>query len=284
MSILHAIILGAVQGLTEFFPISSSGHLFLFPWILGWEDQGLVFDTILHAGTFCAVAWYFRRDLFALFYAVFNKQDALKAVQFERASQEPVYTRQEVLRLWGLVALATVPALMIALVVGDVLEQYARHVPFVAFNLIIWGIVLFVADRYGSQQKPHGLLTWKEALLVGCLQSFALLPGSSRSGITIAALLLLGYSRGMSARFSFLLSLPITAAAGAYGFLHVVQDGSLATLAQPWIWAGFLSAVVFGAFAIRTLIAYVSRQTYTVFVLYRIFLAVGLLALWLGRL
>lgn len=258
--VLRAFVLGAIQGLTEFFPVSSSGHLILVPVLFGWPDQGLGFDTFVHLGTLCALLWYFRVELWNLFTRVW-KRDADGAA-----------ARMFVAKL----ACATVPAVIVALVLGDLIETALRSGKIVAFNLALWGIILFWADRSSSKKnvadEPVEKITWKQALLVGCAQPLALIPGTSRSGVTISAGLFAGLSRQAAARFSFFLSIPITAAAGLSGLLDVMKHGSGSDGMLSLV-AGFLAALGFGLFAIRFLLSYVAKRRYDGFVAYRLALA-----------
>ncbi len=266
MQLLQALVLGLEQGLSEFLPISSSGHLILTPVLFGWSDQGLAFDTVLHIGTLCAVVWFFRHDLLRLFSSArLDTADGKKARAF-------------LLKL----AVATVPGLAVGLAFQSLVEHYARNANLVAFNLAFWGLVLLAADRWSSKQDKHVVapedVSWKAALLVGCAQALALVPGTSRSGITITAGLFLGLHRTAAARFSFLLSIPITAAAGGYGLLKTLSAAPAAADALPLV-LGFAAALLAGLFAIRFLLAFVARYRYDVFVIYRLALAFGVLVL-----
>lgn len=244
--ILRGIVLGAVQGLAEFFPVSSSGHLILVPVLFGWPDHGLAFDTVLHLGTLGALLWFFRKDL-----ASMTLDLALKGIA------------------------ATVPAALIALLANDWIEANLRSSLVVAFNLVVWGIVLFAADRSsdkGERLENLSHISWKQALIIGCAQPIALFPGTSRSGITISAGLFSGLSRTAAARFSFLISIPITALAGLHGVYEMTKIG-LPSGGFLLLGAGFLSALLFGSFAIRFLLSFVAKRRYDGFVLYRFILA-----------
>ncbi|MCC7522194.1 undecaprenyl-diphosphatase UppP [Candidatus Uhrbacteria bacterium] len=257
--LLRGIVLGAVQGLAEFFPVSSSGHLILVPILFGWPDQGLAFDTVLHLGTLGALLWFFREDLIVLFRA---------AVGTGKEADEA--------RGFGLKILAaTVPAALIALLANDWIEANLRSGFFVALNLVVWGIVLFAADRAsekGSRLENLTKISWKQALAIGFAQPLALFPGTSRSGITISAGLFSGLSRTAAARFSFLLSIPITALAGLHGAYEIASTG-LPDGGFVLLIAGFLSALLFGLFAIRFLLSFVAKRRYDGFVVYRFILA-----------
>lgn len=258
--VLRGLILGAVQGVTEFFPVSSSGHLILVPVLLGWPDQGLAFDTVMHLGTLCALLWYFRTDLWGL------------ATRIWKRDADGAAARLFVAKL----ACATLPAVIVALMLGDMIETTLRSGKLVAFNLALWGIILLWADRSSSKKsiadESVEKISWQQALLVGVAQPLALIPGTSRSGVTISAGLFAGLSRQAAARFSFFLSIPITAAAGLSGLLDVMKHGTGSDGMLP-LAVGFFSALGFGLFAIRFLLSYVAKRRYTGFVIYRLALA-----------
>lgn len=268
MSLLQGVVLGAVQGLTEFLPVSSSGHLILVPKLFGWPDQGLAFDTVLHGGTLLAVLWFFRQDLVTLI----------------RGLWAPVVkTRTSARRFVLQLIVAAMPGLLIGYLLNDFLARYDRVAWLVAFDLALWAIVLGWADRRARNSasvEELEPLTWKQAILIGLAQVFALLPGTSRSGMTITAGLFLGLSRARAARFSFLLSIPMTGAAAAFGVLqwvrHPVYDASITVLA-----IGFLMALLMGAWSIRFLLRFVSHRSYAPFVFYRLALACLVLLLLL---
>jgi len=251
LDILRGFVLGAVQGLTEFFPVSSSGHLILVPVLLHWQDQGLAFDTVLHLGTLVALFWFFWKDIVSL---------------IKR-------------RAWPFlikVIVATLPAAIIGFLLNDFIEEHLRMAWLVAADTAVWALVLFAADRYSSKQKSSledfEKVSWKQAMAVGLAQPLALAPGTSRSGITITAGLFSGLSRQAAARFSFFLSIPITAAAGLSGLLKVMKHGAGIDGMMALV-VGFLSALCFGIFAIRFLISYVAKRHYDGFVAYRLALA-----------
>jgi undecaprenyl-diphosphatase len=269
LEVVRGVVLGTVQGLTEFLPVSSSGHLILIPKIFGWEDQGLAFDTVLHGGTFVALAWYFRRSL---------KTYGIRAFQ---SGERGVSSRRFLLQCLA----ASLPALVLGFLLGDWLDQHVRNVPLISFNLAFWGLILLYADRR-SQKKNHPSeseeemerLSWKQALAVGFAQPLAFLPGTSRSGVTITAGLLSGLSRSSAARFSFLLSLVSTGAAGSYGMLKLVKQGTGAQ-GNIALLAGFIAASLSGWLAIRFLMTYVAKHSYDLFAYYRLALALLLLVL-----
>ncbi len=260
MPFLHAAILGVVQGLTEFLPISSSGHLILVPTVLGWPEQGLAFDTVLHLGTLCAVLWLFSKDL--------------------REIVQPA--TRGILPKWIVSAL---PALVVGFFFHTWIEQFIRGPMVVAIDLAVWSLVLWWADRYASSHVSRQTIDWKQiswrqALWMGIAQPIALLPGSSRSGMTMMAGLFSGLSREAAVKFSFFMSIPLTAAAGAYGLLQLVRQG-LPSHDILALVIGFFASFLSGVFAIKLLLSYVSKHGLSVFIYYR--LALALLVLLLVR-
>ncbi len=258
---LQAVVLGVVQGLTEFLPVSSSGHLILVPQLFHWPDQGLAFDTILHLGTLVALLWFFRADIGSLLRGIVSKE-SLK--------------RTESRRICAQIIIASLPALVLGAALQHTLELYDRVAWLVAIDLAFWACVLWYADsRARKEDRKEGsfaAITWKQALIIGCSQVLALLPGTSRSGMTITAGLFTGLSRAQAARFSFFLSIPVTAAAGGYGLLKWATHPTPSEPASVLL-IGFLAALVCGAWAIRFLLRYVSQHSYVPFVLYRLALA-----------
>ncbi|MCE5243751.1 MAG: undecaprenyl-diphosphate phosphatase [Syntrophobacteraceae bacterium] len=268
MDLMQAIFLGAIQGIGEFLPISSSAHLVLTPWLFGWTDPGLSFDVALHFGTLVAVLLYFWRDWIAIAGAGlgFQKQTAGFA--------EIAYPKY---LLWALI-LGTVPGAL----AGYFLEHYAerefRNPLLIAATLSLMGFLLFWADRRLRNTRDMGHVTGRDALLIGIAQALAIVPGISRSGATITAALLMGIDRVSAARFSFLLSTPIIFGASAMkvnGFLHA---------GAGWMeLAGILTAAVTGYLSIAALIGLVNRVSYKVFFWYRLALALLIVSLWLLR-
>lgn len=269
MSFFQAIVLGLVQGVSEFFPISSSGHLILIPRVFGWEDQGLSFDVILHLGTLCALLWYFRSMLLTI------------ARRAWKSGPEQGQARR---LIWQMLV-ASIPAFTFGYLLRDLEASVARRVPLVAFNLAFWGGILWLADRYSRRvrqpvERIETDMRWKQALLIGCAQALALVPGTSRSGITMTTGLFTGLSREAAARFSFLLSIPITAAAGAHGLLTLIRHPEVIPAEPLTLVVGFMAAALSGAWAIRFLLGYVAKQPYDIFVAYRVALALVLVLLF----
>ncbi len=262
MNPLQAIILGIVQGITEFLPVSSTAHLVLFPWLLGWKDPGQTFDVALHAGTLIAVLFYFRRDW-------------LEMITRDR-------------RLLGWVLLGSVPAGLAGKLFESKIEYLSlpgefKYAPLViAFFLAFVGLLLYAADRMGKKRRELGELDAQDAIVIGVLQAFALLPGVSRSGSTIGGGLLLGLTREAAARFSFYLSGVIIAGAVALKGLHLLKEGVPQGSAQPMI-LGIVASAISGYIAIMFLMNWVKTRPYTGFVVYRVALAVVIAGLWLMR-
>jgi undecaprenyl-diphosphatase len=280
MSVWQAIVLGIVQGLTEFLPVSSSAHLLVVPWLLGWEAPGLAFDAALHLGTLAAVIVYFWRDLTAMVlafpHAILRPGTILR-------SHDPADVMP---RLSLLIALGTIPGLIIG-VLGQSTIDAAYHpegvtpdrvIVAVAIALIALALLLWWAERAARHVRQMDSLTTRDALIIGLAQAGALIPGVSRSGATITAGLFRGLTRADAARFSFLLGAPIVAAAGAKGLLDTLSSGLDA--GQLGVFAvGLLASALAGFAAIWGLLRYLQRASTMVFIVYRVVLGVVLLAL-----
>ena len=261
MTPLHAVVLGIVQGATEFLPISSSGHLILVPKLFGWPDQGLAFDAAVHLGTVLALLIYFGAELRRLAAGVLQGHPADR-------------------RLAAGVVLGSIPAGLVGLAFQHAIEQRLRSVTVVAVSTILWAFVLWWADRQAARNAVGDLrqVGVGQALAVGLAQPLALIPGTSRSGITLSAGLFAGLDRPTAARFAFLLGLPITLAAG------LLQLRTLVGAPPPGegpgvILLGVVTSFVAGIAAIRFLVMYLQHRTLLVFVGYRILLGVLLLVL-----
>ena len=254
MSLIQIMVLALIQGLTEFLPVSSSAHLILGSRILGWPDQGLVFDVATHAGTLLAVLIYFRRELATMV------ASCLRPVETEADRQN----RSMVVYL----AAASLAALFIGFLAYDLVAGHLRDLRVIAWATIGFGILLWVADAVSPEQKDIGSLDLRGALLIGLAQACALIPGTSRSGITITAGRLLGLSSDAAARFSFLLSIPVIAAAGGYGFYRTLSGEAAID------WSVFLLAMSIAALAgwacIAAFLALLKRIGLTPFVVYRL--------------
>ncbi len=278
--VFQAILIGILQGLTEFIPISSSAHLELAPWIAGWQQDGLVsglaFDVFLHLGTLTALITYFWRDWIRLARAFFA------SLRDRRIDNDPDR------RLAWLLLLATIPAAIIGFVgedyINEVLHGDSDGVRLaIAGFLVVGALGLLLADRLGARRHELFAMGSGSALIIGFSQALALLPGISRSGATITAGLALGLKREAAARFSFLLATPITLGAGLYGSRHLLAETHTGT---EWlaIGGGFLAAAVAGLLAIGFLLAWLRTRSVAVFSYYRLaFAGLVVLLVVLGR-
>jgi len=270
-TLLAAIVMGIVQGLTEFLPVSSSGHLIIVPYLLDIHDPfitSLEFSVILHIGTLIALLLYFRADWLRLLPAFFA------ALRDRSLAGEPDR------RLAILLAIATVPAAVIGFLLHDI-ENVIREPGLVAVMLVVGGGILWLAERTGIRQKLALDLSFGQALAIGGAQALALVPGISRSGISISAGLFAGLRRDEAARFSFLMATPITAAAAVYEVLQVVRGQGVPIQAGPMA-AGLLMSFVFGLLAIAVLLRFLRTRSTDVFVAYRVALAAIVLVTWLS--
>lgn len=260
MTIFQAIVLGLIQGLTEFLPISSSAHLSLTPILLGWKDPGLAFDVALHFGTLLAVLWYFRDQWIALI----------------KAAGQIVSTRRvdtvEKKRLIYLI-IATIPGAIGGLLLEEKAETVFRAPTLTAIALMVMGLILWAIDKAAARDRHLDSMKWTDALLIGLAQVIALVPGVSRSGSTITAARGLRLDRQSAAVFSFLMSMPIIAAAVVLKGREVLQHGGVTT---PVV-AGVLAAAISSWLAIAILLRYVTRHSYGIFAVYRLILGVFVL-------
>lgn len=265
LSLFQSFVLGALQGLAEFLPVSSSAHLALAPWAFGWPEPGLAFDVALHLGTLVAVLWYFRRDWIALSVAAFS-------IVRERRVQ----TDEQRLVTW--LVLATVPGAVAGLLFEKQAEHVFRAPSVIAVALILMGALLWIVDvratRAGRERSLNSM-TWLDALLIGCAQAFAIIPGVSRSGATITAGRALSFTRADSAKFSFMMSMPIIAAAAVLKLPKLISAGGL----TPSLVVGVATAAITGWLAIALLMRLVQHQGFRVFALYRFALGAAVLIL-----
>jgi len=270
----QAIVMGIVQGLTEFLPISSSGHLIIVPYLAGWTDPfitSLAFSVMLHIGTLIALLVYFWRDWLRLVPAGFA---TIRDRSFDSDPDR---------RLAWLLVVATVPALIIGVLLNDVVEERFREVGLVALMLVVGAAIMWLADHWGPKRLLAVDLTFPKALGLGFAQALALIPGVSRSGISISAGLFAGLDRESAARFSFLMATPITAAAAAYESVKLVRgDLGIAVEWLPLI-AGMVAALLSGLLAISVLLRFLRTRSLNVFVAYRLVLAAVVLVVFLER-
>jgi undecaprenyl-diphosphatase len=270
---LQALVLGLVQGLTEFLPISSSGHLILVPWFFGWDDRfidSLAFSVILHMGTLLALLLYFWRDWCRLIPA------GLASIRDRSLGDDSDR------RLAWLIVVATIPALIVAPLLNDVIESSVREPARVAVMLCVGAAILWLAERWGTKLRDMAALTFGNALAIGVAQVLALAPGISRSGISISAGLFLGLNREAAARFSFLMATPVVAAAGAWEARKLLTGETGATPELRLILIGFCASAIAGLLAIRFMLAFLRRQPVTLFVVYRVLLAAAVFVVLLS--
>jgi len=264
VSVFEAIVLGLVQGLTEFLPISSSGHLRIVPAFFGWEDPGAAFTAVIQLGTMAAVLLYFRRDLWNIGRAWLREL----RLPFKRRSHDA--------NLGWFIILGTVPICVFGFVFSDQIEEGARSLYLIGSMLIAFSFVMLVADRIGTRDRPIADITARDGIFIGFAQALALIPGVSRSGATISAGLLRGFDRAAAARYSFLLSVPAVVISGVFGLRHIGGEGSVGVV--PTVVATVL-AFVSGYAAIAWLLRYLATNTLTIFIAYRIPLGIAVLVL-----
>jgi len=273
-AIVQALVMGIVQGLTEFLPVSSSGHLIIVPWLFGWDDPfitSLAFSVMLHLGTLIALLVYFREDWLRLIPA------GLATIR-DRSFKD----HRDRKLAWLLVA-ATIPAAIVGALFSDFFETQVRQIGLVALTLVIGGVILWVADHVGKQTKKVDDVTFPLAVGIGAAQTIALVPGISRSGISISAGRFAGLDRESAARFAFLMATPITAGAVLFEARKLLTgEAGVAVEVAPLI-VGLVASLVSGVIAIRFMLGYLRTRSLDVFVLYRFILAAVVLIVWLAR-
>lgn len=271
MTVLQAIILGIVQGLTEFLPISSSGHLILVPWLFNWHvllenpELNKTFDVALHLGTFFSLVVYFWRDI-----------GRLLAAWWRTLARRRVDSTDG--KLAWLIILSTIPAGIVGVALEDVIVNTLGKPWMIAVLMIVFAGVMYAVDRLARHEREMTQMGWLDALLIGAAQALALAPGVSRSGVTMVTGLALRLKREAAARFSFLMSIPIVGGAAAYKGFEVVSEGLPAGTAMPFA-VGMASAALSGFAAIWFLLAYLRKHDFTPFVIYRLAIGVGALLL-----
>jgi undecaprenyl-diphosphatase len=286
MQLIQSIILGVVQGLTEFIPVSSSAHLVIVPWLFGWDDplfRSLGFDVALHLGTLAAIIAFFWKDWVRIIGAW------LRSVAQLRIGEDP-----DRRMAWYILA-ACIPGALAGLLFQGKIEALFHPegapipaAPMIAMAAImaLLGVLLLLSDRLARHARPIGAMRWKDAILIGLSQALAIFPGVSRSGATITAGLALGLEREAAARFSFLLSAPIIAGAGAkslYDFARGLGRAGTGAEGLPLIAAGFIAAALSGFFCIKLLLGFLQKHTAKAFVFYRWALAALVIAIAIGR-
>jgi undecaprenyl-diphosphatase len=266
MTPLQAIALGIIQGLSEFLPISSSAHLTLAPWLFGWEDPGLAFDVALHFGTLLAVLWYFRMEWLALIKAAFG---IVTTGRIETPEKRRVIY----------LIIATIPGAIGGYLLQSRAESVFRSPQIIAIALIVMGLLLWIVDKMVDQRRILGEMRWVDSLLIGLSQVIALIPGVSRSGSTITTARGLRFDRESAAEFSFLMSMPIIAAAVVLEGPKALHEGGITNE----LMSGVAASAISGWLAISILMRYVTRHSYGIFAFYRIALGILVLGLIYAR-
>lgn len=267
MSLLQAIVLGIVQGLTEFLPISSSGHLRIVPAFLGWDDPGTAFTAVIQLGTMAAVVVFFREDLLRIALAWY-------------ASLRDASRRRELdARLGWYLIFATIPISIFGLAFKDQIENGARDLYLIGSMLIVFGLVLLFAEKVSERRREITDITRRDAIIVGFAQALALVPGVSRSGATISAGLFLGFDRVAAARFSFLLSIPAVVLSGLYEMKDVLNGSAEGAVGVAPTAVATVLAFVTGYISIAFLLRFLTTHSTVVFVTYRVILGAAVLAL-----
>ncbi|MCP4394244.1 MAG: undecaprenyl-diphosphate phosphatase [Alphaproteobacteria bacterium] len=266
MPILNVIVLSLIQGVTEFLPISSSAHLILVPFFTSWEDQGLLMDVAMHVGTLFAVLLYFRNDIAQVIKEAFNNKGNSEAKNEKNIGNK---------NLLFYIVIATIPVLVFGLFVSKYVGDAMRGIEIIGWTSILYGVLLFVVDKRSSKDKEIADISLKDAVVLGFAQALALVPGTSRSGITMTAARAMGVNRKDAAKFSMFMAVPTIMAAGAYEGLKLYKLGDFA-LTQDALIACVLSFV--SAFAVvHLLMKWLEKFSFAPFVFYRVILGIGLL-------
>ena len=267
MDLLQAIVLGIVQGLTEFLPISSSGHLRIVPAFLGWEDPGAAFTAVIQLGTMAAVVLYFSGDLWRI------------ARAWLASLRDPARRSELDARVGWYLILGTIPICVFGLAFSNQIETGARSLYLIGTTLIVLGLLLLVAEKVSVRERDLTTLTRRDAIVIGFAQALALIPGVSRSGATITAGLFLGFDRVAAARFSFLLSVPAVVLSGLFELRHVIDGSAEGAAGLGPTAVATLLAFISGYASIAFLLRFLTTHTTAVFVVYRVALGVVVLAL-----
>ena len=257
MTFWQAIFLSIVQGITEFLPISSSGHLIILPKVFGWRDQGLAFDAIVHLGTTLAAIVYFLPDVKTILHGFIKKSET------------------KARKMIVVILLSMIPALITGILLQPLIETQARSVLVVAINLVFWGIVLILAERYSQKKQGQTSfydINWKQGLIVGVAQALALIPGTSRSGITISTALFLRIKKEDAVKFSFLMGVPVILGAGIFSFVDLLQQPGQA-VQLPLVLVSLVGSFLSGLLAIYLLISFLEKRGLYYLGAYRIVLA-----------
>lgn len=264
MNIFWSVVLGGIQGLTEFFPVSSTAHLALLPWIFKFDDPGLAFDIALHAGTFFAILIALSGDWMNL---------AKSVLTLRAESRSPIDNFN--LKLIGFLLLTSIPGAVFGYFLEDKAQTIFRTPILIAGTLVLFGVILWAVDIYVKRQEKIEKMNPASALLIGLSQAIAIIPGVSRSGATIAAGRALGFSREAAVKYSFMAALPIIFGATVFGLRNVLVSEMISA---NWV-VGFLASFAASFFAIKFLLSYVKKYDFSIFVYYRVFLAFVILLL-----
>ena len=257
---LQFFLIGIIQGVTEFLPISSSGHLVLFTQLTNWEDQGLFTDIAVHFGTLFAVVIYLRKDIYYFLTNIF---------QFKLFEDQIIFK----------IILATLPAIILGYFIYDYVSLYFRSIQLIALSSIVFAIILFFADRVKMESKGWNRVTYIEALIVGLFQVLAFIPGASRAGVTVTGARLLGYDRVNAARFSMILSIPIILASMTLSLINVLNEEYVAVNLYQSFFAS-LVAFITALLSIIFLMRFIKKANFNIFIIYRIVLGIILLVIY----
>lgn len=273
MTLLQSIILGIIQGITEFLPISSSAHLVITPYLLGWHipaQDGFIFDVLVQLGTLLAVIIYFRRDLYRIIVAVIN------GMICRQPFSDPMS------RLGWLLVLATIPAVIAGVLFKDLVEQAFGSPLAAALFLLGTALLLVIAERVGKRTRQLDTITWMDALIIGCFQVISLLPGISRSGSTISGGMIRNLDRPTAARFSFLMSVPVMIGAGALAIVDLIKTPNF-SLQIPTLIMGFIISAIVGYLSIRWLLSYLVKRPLYLFAIYCVLVSIIVLIFYFVR-
>lgn len=279
MDILQSIILGILQGLGEFLPISSTAHLILAPYFLNWEDPGLSFDVALHVGTLVSVIAFFWRDWLCILKLAFQDMSKNQKARLAGDLAKQVKTSNEYPKnlLWLLIV-ASVPGAVFGFLLDDYAENAFRNPLIIAFTLSVVGLVLYLVDRYSSHKKDIKNVSVADSIIIGLSQAVAIIPGVSRSGATMTTALARGFSREQAARFSFLLSTPIIFGAAVMKVPELFETG----ITAPMIF-GILAAAISGYLAIKYMLRFIQKVGYAPFFWYRLLLTLLIVFVYIAR-
>lgn len=267
VSLVQSIILGIVQGITEFLPISSTAHLALFPWFFNWNDPGLVFNVALHIGTLVAVVYYFWREWVTMV------REFVEGIFSRNFSNSPN------VRLGLLIIVATIPGALFGFQLEEQASGILRHPILIALSVFVFAILLYLSDKFSKKQKTISDMNLLDCFIIGFAQALAIIPGVSRSGATITGALVMNFKRDEAARFSFLISTPLIVGAIIFESRHL----NYAEVTSPPFVAGILTSALFGFLSIKYLLRYLQTRSYTVFVVYRIALAALIVFIFMQR-